>query len=135
MAELASAKAANPFESVLRAVLEDVPGTHFEPQVWVGNIGRADLVDRRRRIVVEADSFEFHADAESLSSDMVRYNGFVCEAHTVLRFGWKHAMFEQDYVRATLAAVVAAQERSVGGWPGRPVPREGDASRPRTDRP
>lgn len=115
--ELATVRAANPFESVLRAVLEDVRGTHFEPQIWVGNVGRADLVDRRRRIVVEADSFEFHADSESLSSDMVRYNGFVCEAYTVLRFGWKHAMFEQDYVRATVAAVVAAQERSVGGFP------------------
>ena len=26
---------------------------------------------------------------------MVRYNGFVCEAYTVLRFGWKHAMLRR----------------------------------------
>lgn len=116
--ELATAAAANPFESVLRATLHDIPGCQFEPQVWVGNIGRADLVDRRRRLVVEADSYEFHSDAESLNRDMVRYNAFVCAAHTVLRFGWKHAMFEQDYVRAAVQAVVAAQELSVRRCPG-----------------
>lgn len=110
--ELASPLAANPFESVMRAVLEDVPGARFQPQVWVGNTGRADLVDRVHRIVVECDSFEFHSDAASLNRDMERYNSFVCAEHVVLRFGWRHAMFEQDYVRATVAAVIAAQERS-----------------------
>ncbi len=34
--ELATSLAANPFESVLRAVLLDVPGARFEPQVWIG---------------------------------------------------------------------------------------------------
>jgi very-short-patch-repair endonuclease len=106
--ELASAEAANPFESVMRAILEEVPGARFTPQVWVGNAGRADLVDEVHRAVVECDSFEFHSDAESLNRDMVRYNAFVCAAHTVLRFGWRHAMFEQDYVAATVGAVIAA---------------------------
>jgi very-short-patch-repair endonuclease len=97
----------------MRAVLEDVPGAQFRAQVWVGNAGRADLVDQRHRVAVECDSFEFHSDAESLNNDMERYNAFVCEGHLVLRFGWKHAMFRQDYVRATVGAVIAAQERSV----------------------
>lgn len=111
--ELATALAANPFESVVRAVLHDVPGARFRPQVWVGNTGRADLVDEVHRIVVECDSFEFHADAAALHRDMERYNAFVCEQHLVLRFGWTHAMFEQDYLRATVAAAISAQERSV----------------------
>jgi very-short-patch-repair endonuclease len=115
--ELANPLAANPFESVMRAVLEDVPGAHFRPQVWVGNTGRADLVDKVHRTIVECDSFEFHSDAASLNRDMERYNAFVCDEHIVLRFGWKHAMFEQDYVRATVAAVIAAQERSVRACP------------------
>jgi very-short-patch-repair endonuclease len=110
--ELGSPLAANPFESVVRAILEDVPGARFRPQVWVGNSGRADLVDEEHRLVVECDSFEFHADAASLNRDMERYNAFVCAQHQVLRFGWRHAMFEQDYVRATVAALIAAQERS-----------------------
>jgi hypothetical protein len=111
--ELADARAANPFESVVRAVLLDVPGTSFEPQVWVANVGRADLVDRRLRLVVEADSFEFHGTPAALHRDMVRYNAFVAADQAVLRFGWRHAMFEQDYVRATVSAVAVARGRSV----------------------
>ncbi len=115
--EQGDARAANPFESVLRAVLHDIAGADFEPQVWVGTIGRADLVDREHRVVVEADSFEFHSDAAALNRDMVRYNGFLGEGHIVIRFGWKHAMFEQDYVREAVRAVVAPQGRSVRWCP------------------
>ena len=107
--ELATSLAANPFESVLRAILLDVPGASFEPQVWIGNIGRADLVDRQRRIVVEADSFEFHAHSAAFAADMARYNAFVCEGYLVLRFAWRHAMFEPDYVRATIAGALGAR--------------------------
>ncbi|MEO7942824.1 MAG: hypothetical protein ABIR34_05430 [Marmoricola sp.] len=110
-------RAANAFESVVRAILEDVAGANFEPQVWVGTLGRADLVDREHRVVVEADSFEFHADSASLNRDMERYNAFLCEGHLVLRFGWRHAMFEQDYVRATVTALIAPQGRSVHWCP------------------
>jgi very-short-patch-repair endonuclease len=115
--ELGDARAANAFESVLRAVLEGVPGAHFEPQVWVGSIGRADLVDRVRRVVVEADSFEFHSDSAALNRDMERYNAFLGEGHVVLRFGWKHAMFEQGYVREVVTATIAPQGRSVRWCP------------------
>jgi very-short-patch-repair endonuclease len=115
--ELGDHRAANPFESVLRAIVHEIIGAHFEPQVWVGNIGRADLVDRRRRVVVEGDSFEFHSEADALNRDMVRYNAFLGEGHVVLRFGWQHAMFEQDYVRATVTAVLEPQGRSVRWCP------------------
>lgn len=107
--ELGDPRAANPFESVLRAILMDVPGTTFEPQIWIGSVGRADLVDRERRIVVEADSFEFHSSPEAMLRDMERYNGFLAEGYRVIRFGWKHAMFQSDYVRAAVSAVVATQ--------------------------
>ena len=115
--EMGDARAANPFESVLRAVLKAVKDAHFEPQVWIGGIGRPDLVDRKHRVVVEADSFEFHADSASLTNDMERYNAFLCEGHVVLRFGWKHAMFEQDYIRETVASVIAPHGRSVRWCP------------------
>lgn len=116
--ELADARAANPFESVLRALLLDVPGASFEPQQWVGGLGRPDLVDRELRLIVEADSFEFHSDSSALLRDMERYNAFVAADHLVLRFGWKHAMFRQDYVRAVVTGVVATRRRSVRPCPG-----------------
>lgn len=111
--ELADRRADNPFESVLRAELMDLPGTHFVPQVWVGNVGRADLVDVERRLVVEADSFEFHSSREALLRDIERYNGFAAEGYTLLRFGWEHAMFQPDYVREAVTGVVATFGLSV----------------------
>jgi very-short-patch-repair endonuclease len=111
--EFADPKAANPFESALRATVRDVPGTHFEPQVWVENIGRADLVDRRRRIVLEAESVEFHTAPGDFERDLVRYNAFVCAGHLVLRFAWWPVMFDPDVVRQTIIGALAAQERSV----------------------
>lgn len=113
--ELADRRAANPFESVLRAILLDIPGADFEPQVWIGNIGRVDLVDRKRKLAIEADSAEFHSAPDELARDMVRYNALVAAGFLVLRFAWEHVMFEADYVRATVAGVLAAQERSVRG--------------------
>jgi very-short-patch-repair endonuclease len=105
----ATALAANPFESVLRAIALDVPGLHVEPQVWIverGFRGRPDLVDRRRRIVIEADSYEFHGHRRALKRDCERYTGLVVRGWTVVRFAWEHVMFEPDYVRDCLVALV-----------------------------
>ena len=59
-------------ESVLRAIALDVPGLDLRPQVAVSEAGwrgRPDLVDRERRIVVEAESFEFHGRRAALRHD------------------------------------------------------------------
>jgi very-short-patch-repair endonuclease len=104
--EQADGRAANPFESVLRAIALDVEGLTVEPQVWVDEIGRPDLLDRRRRIVVEADSFEFHGRRQALTRDCERYNAFVVAGWHVIRFSWEHVMFQPAYVRAVLAAAV-----------------------------
>ena len=57
--EHADGRAANPFESALRALSLDGGCTGFEPQVHVDVPGaaRVDLADVRRRVVLEADSF------------------------------------------------------------------------------
>ena len=52
----ASGKAANPFESVLRAIALDVDGLDLRPQEVISEDGftvRPDLVDRERRIFSE----------------------------------------------------------------------------------
>jgi very-short-patch-repair endonuclease len=116
VAQHASAEAANPFESGLRACAVTVVGLDVRPQVAIhdgGFLGRPDLVDERLRIVVEADSFEWHGSRTALRRDAQRYNAFVVRGWLVLRFSWEDVMFDQDYVRRVLVAAVA--ERSQRG--------------------
>jgi very-short-patch-repair endonuclease len=110
----ASPLAANPFESVLRAIALEVPGLTVQPQVLInerGFRGRPDLVDRRRRLVLEADSFGFHSSRKALRRDCQRYTGLVIRGWTVVRFAWEDVMFEPDYVRDALTALVGGPSR------------------------
>lgn len=110
VAREADGRAANPFESVLRAIALDVPGLNVEPQVVItegGWVGRPDLVDVERRIVAEADSFEFHGSRSALRRDCVRYNALVRRGWLVVRFTWEHVMFDPAYVAACLRDLVA----------------------------
>jgi hypothetical protein len=77
--EAADGRAANPFESVLRALcLEE--GLDVEPQAPLALIGgtvHPDLVCRSRRLVLEADSWTFHATRSAHRRDCARYNALV----------------------------------------------------------
>ncbi|UUZ58791.1 DUF559 domain-containing protein [Nocardioides sp. B-3] len=107
----ADKRAANPFESVLRALALEVPGLSVEPQVGIrGELGldvRPDLVDRRRRIVLEADSFEWHGDRAALRRDARRYDLLVVNGWTVLRFSREDVMHDPGVGRVVLIAAVA----------------------------
>lgn len=109
VAEAATPLAANPFESVLRALASDIPGLDLQPQVVLddrGFLGRPDLVDRRARLVVEADSYTFHGTRAAFERDCERYNALVIRGWTVLRFTWPQVMQRSDYVVASLRAAV-----------------------------
>jgi len=115
VAMLASPSAANPFESVLRAIALDA-GLAVEPQVPIGGatfLGRPDLADVGLRIVLEADSFEWHGDRQALRNDARRYNGFAAAGWLVLRFTWEDVMFQPQLVAEVLVA--AADERRKAG--------------------
>ncbi len=110
VAREADGRADNPFESVLRAIALDIPGLHLEPQAEIdeaGWCGRPDLVDRERRIVVEAESFEFHGRRKALKKDCARYNALVVRGWFVLRFTWEHVMLEPAYVADCLRLIVS----------------------------
>jgi very-short-patch-repair endonuclease len=114
VAELARPEAANPFESVLRSIAVDIPGLQVRPQVTIREpdiVARPDLVDVHLRIVLEADSFEWHGGRSQLSADARRYNLLVVNGWWVLRFAYEHVMFESEYVRRVLVAMVALAER------------------------
>lgn len=110
----ASGKAANPFESALRAIALDVPGLSVRPQVLITSTTpwcRPDLVDTDLGLALEADSFGWHGDRGALASDARRYNLLVVDGWLVLRFAWEDVMFDPDYVRQVLVAVVALVNR------------------------
>lgn len=115
VAAAATELAANPFESVLRAIALEVTGLRVTPQVelWNGAVflGRSDLVDRDLRIVLEADSFTWHGDRAALAHDCRRYDEMVAAGWLVLRFAYEHVMSEPAWVRSVLVAT--AHERTV----------------------
>lgn len=108
---LASPLAANPFESALRAIAVGVPGLDVRCQVRIdderGWVGRVDLADEGLRIVVEADSMEYHGEREAMDRDVERYTRLVCGGWLVLRFTWYQVMTRPDWVAGMLAKAVA----------------------------
>jgi len=107
IATQARAEPANPFESCLRSIAATVPGLSVEPQLWLpGSDVRPDLVDVDRRIVLEADSFEWHGGRAALRRDAQRYNAMVIDGWLVLRFAWEDVMYRQEHVRAVLLGLV-----------------------------
>jgi len=107
--------AANPFESVLRAIALDVKGLAVRPQTEIIEFmpaitARPDLVDEELRIAVEADSFEWHGGRAALAKDARRYNLLIVNGWIVLRFSWEDVMQDPEYVREILIAAVALAE-------------------------
>jgi very-short-patch-repair endonuclease len=120
VARAADKRAANPFESVLRAIVTGVPGLQVEPQVPIADgpfYARVDLADEHLKIVIEADSVEYHASPKAFDRDCRQYNGLVARGWLVLRFTWVQVMFEPGLVAETVRAVVALRRpvaRSAG---------------------
>lgn len=113
----ANHRAANSFESVLRAISVDMPGLRLEPQVEIRlqhTTVRPDLVDQQRRIVAEADSFEFHGRRPALVRDCARYDNLVADGWVVLRFAWEQVMFRPRWVARCLTSVATRQTRLLG---------------------
>lgn len=103
----ADGRAANPFESVLRALAIEA-GLAVEPQrpLDLGSgVVHPDLTDVSRRLVLEADSWTFHATRSAHRRDCARYNLLVVHGWLVLRFTWEQVMLEPAYVRWVLDQV------------------------------
>ena len=79
-----------PKSELERKLLRLVRGSDLpEPAVNVRVLGKErDLVWHEQRLVVEADSYEFHADARTWSRDIAKSNELQLAGWTVLRFTW-----------------------------------------------
>jgi very-short-patch-repair endonuclease len=112
----ADGRADNPFESGLRAIVVEAGITGFEPQLVVPGLNpvvRVDLGDRRRRIVLEADSFAHHGSRGSLRRDCRRYDELISRDWLVLRFAWEHVMSDRRWLRQRVLATCALRDTTV----------------------
>ena len=122
VAAAADGRAANPFESVLRAILVDVPGLDLRPQVEIADTGLyavVDLADVRLRLVIEADGYEEHGTRRGFTRDCRRYTELAIHGWTVLRFAWIDVMYHRDWVRWAVESLLARRR-------GDPVTRPPD---------
>lgn len=109
VAAWADDRAANPFESALRALaveagLPVVP--QFETQCGA-RVYHPDLANPFLGIAIEAESWGFHSDKETHDRDCARFNALTAAGWLVLRFTWTHVMWSPAYVIATIQAAVA----------------------------
>jgi very-short-patch-repair endonuclease len=96
---------------MLRSILIDAGlDAGFEPQVVIEDDefdARVDLGHQDLRLVVEADSFEFHGTRKALVADCRRYVSLVVRGWTVLRFSWEDVMYDPDWVVECVRACVS----------------------------
>ena len=117
-----SAKAANPFESVLRAIALGVAGAGWDPQHRIRYddfYARVDLADERLQLVLEADSFEFHGERAAMSRDAERYDELVSRGWLVLRFTWEQVMLRPVWVARVIERTVRRRLAELGSDEGR----------------
>jgi very-short-patch-repair endonuclease len=110
----ADRRAANAFESALRGVLIDAGLTDFTPQVEIqlpGRRVRVDLADRARKLVIEADSYEYHGTRDGWERDCRRYDDLVAAGWVVLRFTWRQVVDQPAWV-AEIVRRTVEQRRS-----------------------
>lgn len=105
----ADGRAANPFESVLRALCVDA-GLVVVPQQAVlasGIVFHPDLACPDLGVLIEADSFTFHTGREAFSRDCERYNAYTLAGWRLLRFTYEQVMSGQRQVSAVLRRLAA----------------------------
>ena len=125
----ADGRAANPLESVLRAIALEIPGLEVVPQYQIAEPGLyaiADLADVHHRLVLEAEGYAFHGTRRAWRSDARRFTALAAYLWTVLRFTYEDVMHHPEEVRWTIEAWLAHR----GGRPTPPLPDPTNRQRP-----
>lgn len=115
----ANGKAANPLESVIRALAIE-EGFDLIPQLQFAETGIFAVVDLgsdELRLVVEAEGYETHGTRAGLRRDCRRHSLFAVWGWASLRFAYEDAMYEQEWVRWVFRSWRITRE---GGIPSRP---------------
>lgn len=109
----ADGRAANPFESVLRAIVLEIDGLHVIPQAQIAESGLfavVDLADRARKLVIEAEGYETHGTQSGFLKDVRRYSELAMYGWRVLRFTWIDVMFHPQWVRWVIETWLAVDD-------------------------
>ena len=106
----------------MRAICLQVPGLSVTPQLVLSGEhfwACPDLVDRKHRIVIECDSWQWHGDRKGFLKDVRRYTLLSADGWTVLRFTWDDVMLRPAWVRDVLSRAVGVDARTevVAVWP------------------
>jgi very-short-patch-repair endonuclease len=120
LVEAGDARAASVLESVLRGRALEAGFHRFVPQFVIADddfFARVDLADPYLRLVLEADSFAYHASREALRRDCRRYVNLAMRGWTLLRFSWEDVVLDEGWVAQALEGVQS-------GRPGRQNPRK-----------
>ncbi len=94
----------------------------MEPQykIWDESFwAKVDLADPELKIVIEAESFEFHGQRKQLLRDCRRYTELAARGWVVLRFSWDEVMFDPDYVRRMIEQTVRTRRGQLTGTTAR----------------
>ena len=124
----ADSRAANPFESVLRAIALGVPGLELVPQLRItesGLFATVDLGDDRLSLVLEAEGFASHGTRAALVRDCRRYTELEVFGWHVLRFTWEEVMGQPAWVRWAIESWV--RRETTGRLPESPPHRQARA--------
>lgn len=115
LAEASDGRAASALESLLRARVLDAGFAGFVPQLVIADddfFARVDLGHPRLRLVLEADSFAFHASRDALRRDCRRYVNLAMRGWTLLRFSWEDVVLDEAWVGEALAAFGRARRQN-----------------------
>ncbi|TDD62813.1 DUF559 domain-containing protein [Kribbella antibiotica] len=110
VATAADARSGSFLESIVRSLLLEAGIDDFEPQVLVltaGRPARVDLANRRLRIVLEAEGYEFHGSPAKFADDCRRYDELVAAGWHVLRFTYQQILGDPAWVIATVRSAMA----------------------------
>ena len=105
VAAQADARSANPLESVLRAIVLDIPDIVVMLQHVVAEPGAfavVDLADPGLRLILEAEGYEYHGSRDDWRKDCRRYSEIVSVRWWVLRFTYDDVMHHPERVRQTI---------------------------------
>lgn len=115
----ADGRAANPFESGLRAVVLGTGISGFVPQLVVAEDGVfacVDLGDPDRRVAFEADGYAVHGDRRAFAKDLARHDELQSAGWVTRRFAFEHVLRRPGWVAEQVHAAVGQR---VTARPGR----------------